>query len=430
MSWLARSIAKTLLPSDDEEEEQEKPSATTSAASDDAGDPQAPTKGVKEDISELTQTLSRQFRGFASFLAPPPQSQPESKTSHDGDDDVEASDSPRKMPGIRSDFAEIGGRVRSGISKISEHVAVSEIAKIASSFLPLGSDEDEDLGVVGLTEEVLMFVEDISMHPETWLDFPLLEEESDDFEMSDLQQEHALAMEQLVPRLAALRIELCPNHMSERCFWNIYFLLVYPKLDVKDAELLFSPQIMHARMQPSSNFQSQNKEAQEYDSATVEVPILEVPTLDVPQKTPNNITTLPEQGSEEPPSKDIYDIPSSSSTAAAASSSAPSSSKVKEEETLTTIPISDVVESEKHPVEVTEVKIVDKSVIKEEEPATKAPVAVQKFEYSEDSDGDEEWLQEDTTDDTPGVSQNTANVPLGDDEDVSFSDLEDEDDKK
>jgi BSD domain len=61
--------------------------------------------------------------------------------------------------------------------------------------------------------------------------------------MSDVQQEHALAIEQLVPRLGALRIELCPNHMSERCFWKIYFMLVYPRLDEKDAELLFSPQV-------------------------------------------------------------------------------------------------------------------------------------------------------------------------------------------
>ncbi|KAF3323768.1 BSD domain [Carex littledalei] len=426
MSWLARSIAKTLLPSDDEEEEQEIPSSTTS---DTAGDPQSPPKGVKEDISEITQTLTRQFRGFASFLAPPPQSQSEFKTSPGDGDDVEASDSSIKMPGIRSDFAEIGGRVRSGISKISEHVAVSEIAKIASSFLPLGSDEDEDAedtGVVGVTEEVLMFVDNISMHPGTWLDFPLLEEECDDFEMSDVQQEHALAIEQLVPRLAALRIELCPNHMSERCFWKIYFMLVYPRLDEKDAEMLFSAQIMDARMQLSSKSQSQKNKEVQYDSSIVEVPILELPTFNVPQKTPEYITAPLEQGAEEPPSKDIYDIPS----AASSSSSSSSSSKRQEEETLTTIPISDLVETEKHPVEVTEVKIVDKSVIKEEELPTKVPVAVQKVEHSEDSDGDDEWLQEDTNDNITGVSQNTASVPLVDDEDVSFSDLEDEDDKK
>jgi hypothetical protein len=85
---------------------------------------------------------------------------------------VEASDELRKMPGIRNDFAEIWGRVRSGTSKISEHVAVSEIIKIDSSFLPLGSDEDEDVEdtiLIGVTEEVLMFVENISMHPGTLL---------------------------------------------------------------------------------------------------------------------------------------------------------------------------------------------------------------------------------------------------------------------
>jgi hypothetical protein len=159
---------------------------------------------VKEDIYELTQTLTHQFRGIASFLAPPPQSQSESKILPEDGDDVEASDELRKMLSIWNDFAEIWGRVRSGTSKISEHVAVSEIAKIASSFLPLGSDEDEDAEdtvLIGVTEQVLMFVENISMHPGTWLDFPLLEEECDDFEMSDVQQEHALAIKQLVPRL-------------------------------------------------------------------------------------------------------------------------------------------------------------------------------------------------------------------------------------
>jgi hypothetical protein len=176
-----------------------------------------------------------------------------------------------------------------------------------------------------------------------------------------------------------------------------------------------------ARTQLSNKSRSQkNKEVQKYDG-TVEVPILEVPTLNASHKTPEKITAPLEQVADEPPSKDIYDIPASSSVL--------SSSKSKEEETLTTILISDF-ETEKHPVEVTEMKIVDKSVIKEEEPPTKVPIAVQKVESSEDSDGDDEWLQEDTSDNTTGALQNMASVPLVDDEDVSFSDLEDEDDNK
>jgi len=61
--------------------------------------------------------------------------------------------------------------------------------------------------------------------------------------MSDAQQEHALAVESLLPRLAALRIELCPTHMSEGCFWMIYFVLLHSRLNKQDAELLSTPQV-------------------------------------------------------------------------------------------------------------------------------------------------------------------------------------------
>jgi hypothetical protein len=64
-----------------------------------------------------------------------------------------------------------------------------------------------------------------------------------DFDMSDAQQEHALAVEHLAPRLAALRIELCPGYMSEGCFWKIYFVLLHPRLSKHDAELLSTPQV-------------------------------------------------------------------------------------------------------------------------------------------------------------------------------------------
>ena len=66
-----------------------------------------------------------------------------------------------------------------------------------------------------------------------------------DFEMSDAQQEHALAIEHLLPRLAALRIELCPYHMSEGRFWKIYFVLLHSRLSKHDAELLSTPQVGH-----------------------------------------------------------------------------------------------------------------------------------------------------------------------------------------
>lgn len=122
---------------------------------------------------------------------------------------------------------------------------------MASNLLQLGPEEEEeekgfdlDKGAVGVTEEVVAFVRDITMHPETWLDFPLPETEDDeDFYLSDAQQEHALAVEQLVPRLLALRIEHCPTYMSEARFWEIYFVLLHPRLDNQDAKLLSTPQV-------------------------------------------------------------------------------------------------------------------------------------------------------------------------------------------
>ncbi|KAK2630785.1 hypothetical protein QOZ80_UnG0725840 [Eleusine coracana subsp. coracana] len=56
--------------------------------------------------------------------------------------------------------------------------------------------------------------------------------------MTDGRQDHALAVERVAPELADLRIELCPIHMSEGCFWMIYFVLMDPRLTKEDAEIL------------------------------------------------------------------------------------------------------------------------------------------------------------------------------------------------
>lgn len=66
-----------------------------------------------------------------------------------------------------------------------------------------------------------------------------------DFELSDAQQEHALAIEHFAPRLSALRMELCPGYMSEGSFWKVYFVLLHPRLSKQDAELLSTPQVSH-----------------------------------------------------------------------------------------------------------------------------------------------------------------------------------------
>lgn len=64
-----------------------------------------------------------------------------------------------------------------------------------------------------------------------------------DFEISETQLKHVVAIECLVPRLLALRIELCPAHMSEAYFWMVYFVLLHSRLNKHDAELLSTPQV-------------------------------------------------------------------------------------------------------------------------------------------------------------------------------------------
>ncbi|RRT51744.1 hypothetical protein B296_00019237 [Ensete ventricosum] len=387
MSWWARSLVNSLRGGDDEDDEAEEFEEEKAAArneksrvgspsiaqeqgqieEEDKEEGETPTRGVKDDLSELTETLTRQFWGVASFLAPAPPGPDHDDPALAGqpgaaDLPAAAADSPR-IAGIRSDFAEIGGKFKSGISQVlSQSKAVTEISKFASSLLPFGSDEEEldedeeNDGVgddaVGVNEEVLAFARNIAMHPETWLDFPLPhhEEDSDalflitlfpylllDFEMTDAQLKHASMVELRASEFAVLKTELCPSQMSEGYFWKIYFVLLHSRLNRHDAELLSTPQVMLGYCH--------------------------------------------------------YFV---------------------------------FVETEKHPVQTTEVKVVDKAVV-EEEPASKSMSSLTS-KYSTTpmkyEDGDE-WLEDDSGETS---SARDVAIPLGQEEDVSFSDLEDVDD--
>ncbi|XP_020587953.1 uncharacterized protein LOC110029833 [Phalaenopsis equestris] len=414
MSWFARSLVNSLRGDDDQSSEH---NPFTKPRNDDkSGDlvhtddqPPSPSRGVKEDLSELTKTITRQFWGVASFLAPPPDVQPPdpSRVSDPsnpavagGSDDSELSNSPR-IAGIRSDFAELGGRFKSGISILSNTKAVSEISKIASTFLPFGDDgpeeEEEPVGeAVGLTEEVLLFVRNISLHPETWLDFPLIaeDEDPDEFEMSDAQQEHALAVERLEPALTALRIELCPSHLSEGCFWKIYFVLLHSRLNKHDAELLSTPQIVRARAMLLQDLHSRTKPNTNGSTS---------------------LSSLKEDEQREPTSP-------SEGRAGVMPSTPPQA-----EDIFVSIPVVDI-STEKHPVESTEAKIIDKSVIEEDSPVqsmSKDLAEVSTISKQKDESNEDDWLEDESAE-ASGPGENAA--PLGQDEDVSFSDLEEDDD--
>ncbi|KAJ1293768.1 hypothetical protein BS78_01G094100 [Paspalum vaginatum] len=505
MSWLARSLATSLnIPDDsgaDDDPDADAGSTPTPAPSPCTRIPPPPpvpthtlhsgaAEGVKEDLTELSKTLTRQFWGVANFLAPPPgetspspspSPSPQSAGGQSGD-----AATPPEIVGIRNDFAEIGGKFRSGISRISSHKAVSGFSKMASNFFAPEDDEEneprrqiryhmgeealrheevedeeewhqweeeraslrvedgearheldmerirdgeddelgeqrvrhkdggilgqqrasrkedgesedqrarheeeeleEDWDVIGITEEVLAFATNIARHPETWLDFPLLpdDDESDGpfsyFDMSDAQQEHALTIEHLAPRLAALRIELCPIHMSEECFWKIYFVLLHPRLNKNDAELLSTPQIVEARAMLMQRLQYQSKLETEqlgHHKDDLGVQLREVTLKD---------------GTE--------------------------AFSFMRQEAASVMSITEI-EIEKHPIQVTEVAVVDKSVIKEELPKNHTETSnILQEAFDDDID---DWFDEEA--DLAGH----PTIHIGDEEDVSFSDLEEDD---
>ncbi|KAD6796184.1 hypothetical protein R6Q59_003080 [Mikania micrantha] len=251
MSWLARSLAKS-LQIDGEEDEPDLPSTSNDVnqnhhqsvkqpelqSDQRRSNPQTLT-GVQGDLSEFTESLSRQIWGVASFLVPPPPPHLSSTTT-------------------KSD-GHTGGHGDGDVLLNS----IYEDSQSGDGFGVLNSsivDQEKDTGYVGVTDEVVVFATNIAHHPETWLDFPLSEEEdSDDFEMSDTQWNHATLVEHLVPRLAALRIELCPIHMSESYFWKVYFVLLHSRLNKHDADLLSTPQIVAARTMWMKELQKQTK---------------------------------------------------------------------------------------------------------------------------------------------------------------------------
>ncbi|KDP41593.1 hypothetical protein JCGZ_16000 [Jatropha curcas] len=422
MSWLARSLANSLRLDDDDDSAEhdvapytphdfspvkrygEDAQSTEGAERRKQVEEEAQARGVKEDLTELKQTLTRQLWGVASFLAPPPtfndrsvsnlnQSEPSDRSEEGGHSDSE------ELEGIRQDFAEIGGRFRSGVTGIS---------KAASNYFPFGSEENEvennvegnegegeelemeerddwGAGAIGITDEVLAFARNIAMHPETWLDFPLDEEDDlDDFDMSSAQQEHAMAIERLAPRLAALRIELCPCHMTDSYFWKVYFVLLHSRLNKHDAEVLSTPQVMEARAMWMKELHKQTKPDTDWFGRSTSYV---------------NESALSREDFEYARTFDFE----------------PTSSMATDYGT------------EKHPIVSPETECIDKSIIKEkavikiEDKGQLAGQSSNSVVPNYEDDGDD-WPDEDGSD----LGSYRATFPLGNEEDISFSDLEDD----
>jgi hypothetical protein len=124
--------------------------------------------GVKEDLDEIKQTLTRQFWGMASFLAPPPT----------------ISQSDHNFPEQQQQQQHVDDAVISNQSSDMENGIIrGDDPDPNSNTFGSDSEREQEFDIpsaVGITEEVLTFAMNIAMHPETWLDFPIDEEDDTD----------------------------------------------------------------------------------------------------------------------------------------------------------------------------------------------------------------------------------------------------------
>ncbi|CAN1341329.1 hypothetical protein LINPERPRIM_LOCUS39134 [Linum perenne] len=359
------------------------------------------SRGVKEDLTELGQTLNRQFWDVATFLAPPP-----TTTSCDRSDS-----NLNEASGLGQEFAEIGGRFKSGVTEISKGREQEEGDEEGDDYYEEAEeseteefDDDWAAQVVGITDEVLAFASNIAMHPETWLDFPLDEEEDlDDFQMSDAQQLHTSVIEELAPRLAALRIELCPCHMSQSYFWKVYFVLLHSRLNKRDAEVLSTYQVMEARSMWMQELHRQTEPISDWFGRSSSY-----------ARQSSDVTN---EAFYTPRANEAFHTPRANEAF-----HTPRAFEVQ------TTSFESESETEKHLILSTELPFVDKSVI-DEKPVVKnehkvmlsgtsSKITIPSYEYEE----------EDVWPDAEGSEYGDCKSPiiLGDEEDISFSDLEDE----
>nr|GMC61432.1 serine-rich adhesin for platelets-like [Ipomoea batatas] len=190
-----------------------------------------PFNSEDNDDQNSDHSISTLFRSVAAFLAPPPTNSPSAAAASDenggGGGTVEVSS--RAIAGMKHDLAEIGDRFKSSVSLLS------------SRFFKAKEDdpvEEEEMEMIGITEEVVDYVSTLSERPQLWTDFPI--SLPNDFEMSVNQREHVENIEQLVPALGSLR-QRVSGHLPNNKFWMIYFILLLPRLDENDLELLSTP---------------------------------------------------------------------------------------------------------------------------------------------------------------------------------------------
>lgn len=199
MAWLARSLANSLRLEDDDGAEADEGERKGEGEGEERGENDPPhrictdghggldrdrsgkeiagesaeelqARGVKEDIDELRQTLTRQLWGVANFLAPPPSQPPTPSQSDPAVNEWDRLGTPGRRSASSSEGREL---VDEMIKEVRDREMDLRLEPIESGGEYQDEEEFEEVEPIGVTEEVLAFASNIAMHPETWLHFPL-----------------------------------------------------------------------------------------------------------------------------------------------------------------------------------------------------------------------------------------------------------------
>eukprot|EP00727_Mastigamoeba_balamuthi_P013204 m51a1_g8506 hypothetical protein (695) ;mRNA; f:67251-70213 len=91
---------------------------------------------------------------------------------------------------------------------------------------PSGSVAPEDDSCIPVTEDLLLFVEDLCDHASTFTEFPVDPDKCRKFVLGPEEERHAIEVIERVEALTKLHEELVPSRRTDREFWWIYFTLI------------------------------------------------------------------------------------------------------------------------------------------------------------------------------------------------------------
>ncbi|KAM9961877.1 hypothetical protein ACTFIR_004741 [Dictyostelium discoideum] len=84
-------------------------------------------------------------------------------------------------------------------------------------------DESKERLELGISEELIQLVDNISRFPESFKDFPFQTLKDPSLKMTKIQKRHVEKILEIVKPLNDLRFQMCPSVMNDEKFWKIYF---------------------------------------------------------------------------------------------------------------------------------------------------------------------------------------------------------------